>query len=117
MAPSASRFQATHWLLTAGVAAVAWSVVGLPLAWGVLVGGAAIGLSTVIWAGSLDVIMRGGRVRLAVGIIFVKVAAVLALGWLALYGGAYRPDPVGFSIGVTCLPIAAILEAIRVRKG
>jgi hypothetical protein len=41
----------------------------------------------------------------------------LALGWLALYGGAYRPDPVGFSIGVTCLPIAAILEAIRVRKG
>lgn len=103
-------------MLVGGVAAVVW-VLGLPWAWGVLVGGAAIGVSTAIWASSIDVILRGGRVRLAVGIVFVKVAAVLALGWLALYGGAYRPDPVGFSIGVTCLPIAAVIEAIRVRKG
>lgn len=115
MAASANRFQATHWALVVAVAAVVW-VLGLPWAWGVLVGGAAIGLSTAIWAASINVILRGGRVRLAVGIVFVKVAAVLALGWLALYGGAYRPDPVGFTIGVTCLPIAAVCEAIRLRK-
>jgi hypothetical protein len=115
VAASASRFQATHWAIVLLVAATVW-LLGFPWAWGVLVGGAAIGLSTAIWAAILGVMLRGGRARLAVGIVFVKVAAVLALGWLAMYGGAYRPDPVGFSIGVTCLPIAAVCEAIRLRK-
>lgn len=115
MAASASRFQTIHWALVAAAAITAWAV-GLPLAWGIVVGGTAVGLSTVVWAASLGLVMRGGRARLAVGIVFVKVAAVLALGWLALYGGAYRPDPVGFAIGVSCLPIAAVVEAIRVRK-
>lgn len=115
MDASARRFQATQWLIVLVAAAAAW-LGGLPWAWGILVGGAAVGLSTAIWAASLEIILRGGRVRLAVGIIFVKVAAVLALGWLALYGGAYRPDPVGFAIGVSSLPIAAACEAIRMRK-
>ncbi|MCW5889373.1 MAG: hypothetical protein KIT14_02350 [bacterium] len=115
MDASASRFQATLWLMVVAVALLAW-VLGLPYAWGILVGGAAVGFSTAIWAASLQIILRGGRVRLAVGIVFVKVAAVLALGWLALYGGAYRPDPMGFAIGVSCLPIAVACEAIRMRK-
>jgi hypothetical protein len=54
---------------------------------------------------------------LAFGILFVKVALFLGLGWLVFEASeAYRPDPVGFALGVSCMPVAAVWEAVRVRK-
>ena len=53
------------------------------IAGGVVVGGAAIGLSTLpLRRWSSPPSLRGGRRRLAFGMLFVKLAAFLGLGWL-----------------------------------
>ncbi len=114
-APSASRFQLTHWTLVAAAAMAAWYG-GRPWAWGILAGGGAIGVLTLVHAGALTVMLRRGSARLAVGIVVVKLALSLGLAWLALSAGDFRPDPVGFALGVTCLPVAAVWEAIRARR-
>jgi hypothetical protein len=114
VAPSASRVQLRHWALVALAAAVA-VVFGLP-AYGILLGGGAIGLSTFLYAAGFGVVMRRGSPRLAIGILFVKLAAFLGLGWLVFSSGEYRPDPMGFALGVSCLPTAALWEAVRTRK-
>lgn len=115
MAPSASRVQLRHWGLVVLSALVAL-VVGRPGVGGVLLGGGAIGLSTFLYAAGFKVVMRRGSPRLAIGILFVKLAAFLGLGWLVFSLGEYRPDPMGFALGVSCLPTAAVWEAVRTRK-
>ena len=115
MAASAKRFQLTHWALVGLAAAAAW-LAGKPWVWGILLGGGAIGLLTLIQAGTLTVMLRRGSTRLAVLIIAVKFAASLGLAWLALSAGDLRPNPVGFAIGLTCLPVAVVCEAIRARR-
>lgn len=115
MAPSASRVQLRHWGLVAVAALVAFAL-GRPGVGGVLLGGGAIGLSTFLYAAGFKVVMRSGSPRLAIGILFVKLAAFLGLGWLVFSSGEYRPDPMGFALGVSCLPTAAVWEAVRTRK-
>jgi hypothetical protein len=112
---NARRFQLTHWALVGLVATAAW-LAGKPWVWGILVGGAAIGLLTLIHAGALTVMLRRGSTRLAVAVVAVKFAASLGLAWLALSAGDLRPDPVGFALGLTCLPVAVVCEAIRARR-
>jgi len=79
--------------------------------------GAAIGVSTLVYAvGFLAMVRRQSR-RLAFGVLFVKLALFAGLGWLVFSASkAYRPDPLGFAMGVSCLPVAAVWEAIRARK-
>jgi hypothetical protein len=49
--------------------------------------------------------------------LFVKFLAFLGLGWLVFAASdAYRPDPLGFVVGVSCMPVAAVWEAIRAGK-
>lgn len=115
MAPSASRVQVRHWALVALAALVA-AVAGRPGVGGVLLGGTAIGVSTFLHAAGFRVVMRRGSPRLAIGILFVKLAAFLGLGWLVFSSGEYRPDPMGFALGVSCLPAAAVWEAVGTRK-
>ena len=51
------------------------------------------------------------------GILFVKLLAFLGLGWLVFAASeTCRPDPLGFAVGVTCLPVAAVWEAMRARR-
>jgi hypothetical protein len=115
VAPSASRVQVRHWALVA-LAALVTFFVWRPAAYGVLLGGGAIGLSTFLYAVWFGIAVRRGSPRLAIGILFVKLAAFLGLGWLVFSSGEYRPDPMGFALGVSCLPTAAVWEAVRTRK-
>ena len=115
MAASTRRFQLTHWALVALTAAAAWAM-GRPWAWGILIGGGVAGLLTLLHAGALTVMLRRGSARLAVLIVAVKFAATLGLAWLALSAGDLRPDPLGFALGVTCLPVAAVCEALLARS-
>ena len=112
MSPSLSRLQVRHWLLVA--AAVAAAAFG-GRAGGVLIGGVAIGLSVAAYGVALDALVRRGRRRLAIGILFVKLAALLGLGALALASKRFHPDPIGFAVGVSCFPAAAVWEAVRAR--
>jgi predicted permease len=105
----------THWALVVATATAAW-LAGKPWVWGIVIGGGAIGLLTLIHAGALTVMLRRGSTRLAVLIVAVKFAASLGLAWLALSAGDLRPDPVGFALGLTCLPVAVVCEALRARR-
>jgi hypothetical protein len=84
---------------------------------GVLAGGAAIGLSTFLYAALFAVLVRRSSRRLAFGMLFVKLASFLGLGWLVFAASeAYRPDPLGFVVGISCMPVAVVWEAVRARK-
>lgn len=113
--PSLSRIQVHHWLLVAG-AALACLAARRPGVGGVLLGGAAIGGAVFVYATALQLLVRRRRSRLAIGLLFVKLLAFLGLGWFAFVSGSeHRPDPIGFVIGITCFPAAAVWEAMRVR--
>ncbi len=117
MHPSLSRLQLTHWALVVA-ATVAAALSGVVGAGGVFLGGGVIGLSVFLYAVGLRVLVLRGRSRLAIGLSFAKLAAFLGLAWLILASGREkRPDPVGFAIGLTCFPAAAVWEAMRVREG
>jgi hypothetical protein len=106
--------QVRHWVLVGGVAGLAL-VVGWPGVGGVALGGGVIGVSVPIYAAGLRLLVRPGRRRLAIGLLFAKLSILLALGWLAFAAGArrYRPNPIGFALGLTCFPVAAVWEALR----
>ncbi len=90
--PSLSRLQARHWALVA-LAAGGSSAAGRPGVGGVLLGGGLIGLSVLLYS-----------------------LAFLGLGfWAFASGREHRPDPIGFAVGLTCFPVAAVWEAMRVR--
>ena len=85
--------------------------------WGVAVGGTAIGLSTFLYAILFAAVVKRSSRRLAFGMLFVKLVAFLGLGWLVFAASeAYRPDPLGFVVGVSCMPVAVVWEAMRARK-
>jgi hypothetical protein len=112
-----ARLQVRHWTLVLLSTVVALGVAGSRAAGGVLTGGGVIGISLALYAALFQVIVRGGNRRLAIGLLFAKLAAFLGLGWLAFASGSVRPDPLGFAFGVTCCPAAVVWEAVRGRKG
>ncbi len=117
MAGDLARIQARHWTLVLGTSAAALAVAGARGAGGVLAGGAMIGISLALYAALFQLVVVGGHRRLAIGLLFAKLAAFLGLGWLAFASGSVRPDPLGFAFGVTCCPAAVVWEAVRGRKG
>jgi len=113
---SLSRLQGRHWLLV-GATASASLALGHPGSGGVLLGGGAIGLSVLLYAAGLGSLIRRTRPRLAIGVLFVKLLALVGLGWLAFTSRhALRPDPIGFAVGLTCFPVAAVWEAVSTRQ-
>lgn len=114
MTADLSRIGRRHALLVAAAAGAA-GVVGRPGLGGVLLGGGAIGLSVLLYAAGLRAILVRRRPRLAIGILFVKLAALLGILGLAFTARQHRPDPLGFAVGVSCFPAAAVWEAFRVR--
>jgi hypothetical protein len=112
---SLSRILARHWgLLT--VAAASSAIAGAPGVGGVLLGGGTIGLSVVLYAVALRALLERTSARLAIGTLFVKLLAFLGLGWLVFVAGrSWRPDPIGFALGLTCFPAAAVWEALRMQ--
>ena len=116
MTASLSRIQARHWGLV-GLTAATAAIAGRPGVGGVLLGGGALGLSVFLYALGLRLVLRSGRPRLAIGVVFVKLAAFLGLGWLAFASGrAFQPDPIGFALGLSCFPAAAVWEAMAMRE-
>jgi len=116
MEPSVARLQLRHWALVGAVAGVA-AVWGRQHLWGVVVGGGAIGLSLFLYAAGFTFVVRRKSRRLAIGVVFVKLMAFLGLGWLVFSASeGLRPDPLGFAVGVTCMPVAAVWEAVRARR-
>src|SRR5207244_1500053 len=89
---------------------------------GTIAGGAVVGWMIDRWLGSAPcalltctVLGRGGP-RLAIALLVAKLLAFLGFGWLAFASGReHRPDPIGFAVGLTCFPVAAVWEAMRVR--
>jgi hypothetical protein len=117
MMADAARFQVTHWVLVCAAVATA-AALGRPSPTSVLLGGGAIGVLTWLNATAFRSVVVRQRRSLAMALLSAKVAAFLGLGWLAFAARAeYRPDPVGFALGISCLPAAAVVEALRVRKG
>lgn len=115
MPPSLSRLQGRHWALVVAAALAAAGLAGRRAAVGVAVGGAAIGLSVAAYVAGLGLLVRRRRPRLAIGVLSVKLLALLGLGWLAFASGQLGPDPIGFAVGVSCFPAAAVWEAMRAR--
>lgn len=115
MAPSVEGVQARHWGLVLTAAAVAW-LAGRPGPGGVLLGGGLIWLSLFAYAVVFRSLLRGARPRLAIIVLSVKLLALLGLTWLAFSVHEPRPDPIGFAIGVSCMPGAALWEALGTRK-
>ena len=114
MTPSISRIQFRHWGLVAAAAALATStrVVGVG---GVLLGGTASWFSLGSFAALFGIVFTGRRVHLAIVILSVKLLAILGLTWFA-FTARHQPDPLGFAVGVSCLPAAAVWEALRLGK-
>jgi hypothetical protein len=115
VAPSLERLQRRHWGLVLLVAVVAW-LAGRPGAGGVALGGGAIGLSLFVYALVFRSVVGRPRPRLAIALLFVKLAALLGLAWFAFSVRQPRPDPIGFAVGVSCLPVSAVWEALSTRR-
>ena len=99
-----------------GVVAVAISLVaGRAYTWGVVLGIGLVASSLWLYAMLFEVAVRRGRRRLALGLMFAKLAVLLALGWWVMVRGAGKIDPLGVAVGVTCLPLAALWEALKAR--
>src|SRR5262245_32927232 len=116
MVSDVARLQARHGILVAA-AVVTAALIGRPGVWGTILGGAMMAVSVALYAALVRLVVAGGRRRLAIGLLFAKLAAFLGLGWLAFASGSVRPDPVGFAFGITCCPAAIVWEAVRGRKG
>src|SRR5262245_10650587 len=115
MSGEVGRLQVRHGILVVVAGAVA-AVIGRPGAWGTLLGGAMMALSVALYTAIVRLVVAGGRPRLAIGLLFAKLAAFLGLGWLAFASGSGRPDLIGFALGVTCFPAAVVWEAVQGKK-
>ena len=115
MPPSIRRVQ---WRI-AGLALLcmgAGTALGRPQPAGVFLGAALVASSLWIYGIVLDAVLRSGDRRLALGLTFVKLSGFLALGWWAMRWGAGAIDPLGVAAGITCLPMAALWEALEARR-
>ena len=114
MTPSVSRIQVRHWTLVAAASALATSTHAVGVG-GVLLGGTASWFSLASFAVLFEVLLSRRRLHLAIVILSVKLLAILGLTWFALTA-RHQPDPLGFTVGVSCLPLAAVWEALRLEK-
>jgi hypothetical protein len=99
------------------LAASGFTALGKPGAGAVVLGGGVISLSTLVnIVGLRTMVTRARPRRLAIALLSVKLLAFLGLGCLAFaWGREHHPDPIGFAVGITCFPAAAVWEAMRVR--
>jgi len=109
------RMQWRQLALIALAATVSFAA-GRPGVGGVLLGGGVMALSVAAYEALFDLVVRGGRRRLAIGLLFGKLAAFLGLGWVVFASRSGSPDPLGFALGVTCFPAAVVWEAVQGKK-
>ena len=87
---------------------------GRPGVGGVLLGGGLIGVSLLLYDFGVAALLRRTRPILAIALLFVKLLLLLGIAWwLFVAGAGSRPDPIGFALGLTCFPVAAVWEALK----
>jgi hypothetical protein len=109
-----NRIHARHAALVL-LAAAGLAVFRVEAALGVLVGGAVIGGSVLLNTLTFHFAVRRPNARVAIGISSVKLLASLLLVWWVMTYVGWRPDPVGFAIGVASYPVAALWDALRAK--
>jgi hypothetical protein len=114
MSGTLNRIHARHWALVA-LSAIALCPFRPQTALGVIIGGAVIGGSVLLNTLSFHFAVRRPNARVAIGISSVKLLASLLLVWLVMTYVGWRPDPVGFAIGVASYPVAALWDALRTK--
>jgi len=112
--PSVSRIQVRHWGLVVAIGLLAWGSGAFGVG-GTLLGGFAAWGSLASFAGIFHAAVIQHRPRLAIPLLSAKLLALLGLTWFA-FTARRHPDPIGFVLGVSCLPLAAVWEALRVRE-
>lgn len=101
--------------MTIAASALWWGLAG-DGAGGVVAGGLVVLGSVWLFARIFDAAIVRGRRRLAMALTFVKLAVLLGLGWVAFTVPEWTPDPLGFALGVSALPVAAVWEALTTRR-
>jgi hypothetical protein len=86
---------------------------GAPASVGVVLGGGVIGSSVLLYALGLGAVLRRGRLRLAIALLFVKLVLLLGVVWVVFGWARGRVDAAAFALGVSCFPAAAVWEAMR----
>ena len=114
MSPSVERVQRRVLVLGVASAGLCW-LTGWLGPGGVAAGATVILVSLWLYRQLFLVAIIQGRRRLAIALSFVKLAGLLILGWWAFSSPAWAPDPVGFAVGVSCLPAAALWEAYETK--
>lgn len=114
MGGTLNRVQGRHALLVL-LAAVALAAIRMEAALGAIVGGSVIGGSVLLNTLTFHFAVRRPNARVAIGISSVKLLASLLMVWCLMTYAGWRPDPVGFAIGVTCYPVAALWDALRTK--
>jgi len=90
------------------------ALAGRPGVGGVLLGGGVIGTSVLLYDLGVAALLRRTRPILAIGLLFVKLLLLLGIAWwLFVAGATSRPDPIGFALGLTCFPVAAVWQALK----
>ena len=115
MTASVERVRRRIALLTLAFGVACWLGNG-PVASGVFAGGAIVLGSVWLLERLFNAAIVTGRRRLAMAMTFVKLAAFLGLGWIAFTVPSWVPDPLGIAVGVSTLPVAAVWEALEVRR-
>ena len=106
------RILVRHWCLVAFMAVAVDAIRGYG-AGGVFLGGGLIGLLVTLYETLYRAVVQNVRRRLAIGLLFGKVAAFAGLSWLAFTSKNLSIDPLAFAIGVTCLPMAVVWGGVR----
>lgn len=82
----------------------------------VALGGLVIGGSTLLSALGLRWLLAGRRRFLAIGFLFAKLAAFMAILAVLVEGLHLPVDGIAFAAGVSCFPLAAVAEGLGVRR-
>lgn len=106
------RLQRDHWGCVV-LAALVSLLAGRDVALSVVLGGAAISGAALLYTWIFQLALRKQSTRLAILLLFVKLAGFLGLGWWILVNGRGHLQPIGFAIGVTAFPVAAVRAALR----
>jgi len=115
MSGTLTRVHARHAVLVVAAASALAIHRAPPAALGAILGGAVIGGSVLLNTLTFHFAVRRPNPRVAIGISSVKLLGSLLLVWWVMTHVGWRPDPVGFAIGVTCYPVAALWDALRTK--
>lgn len=116
MSATVRDVQVRHWALLAFVTAAGLALADRSAVLGIVFGGVVIGSSLLLYSIGVPALLGRGNVRLAIVLLFAKLLLLLGLVWVVFRWGRDAVDPIGFALGTSCFPVAAVWEALLGRK-